>query len=92
MAVLDPYLTHDSSDPSEPTTQTASPSVLPFCTDDHRVSIHILYNGTSLLPLKNCPLPREDVNPHLIHVVSPLGGAENLGITRPHQLKTPITP
>jgi len=25
-------------------------------------------------------------------IVSPLGGAENLGITRPRQLKTPITP
>jgi len=24
--------------------------------------------------------------------VSPLGGAENLGVTRPHQLKTPMTP
>jgi len=25
-------------------------------------------------------------------IVSPLGGAENLGASRPHQLKTPITP
>ena len=28
----------------------------------------------------------------LTHIVSPLGSVENLGITRPRQLKTPITP
>ena len=25
-------------------------------------------------------------------IVSPLGGTENLGVTRPRQIKTPITP
>jgi len=37
MGDLDPHLTYDFLDPFEPTTQTASRSVQPFCTDDRSV-------------------------------------------------------
>jgi len=48
-----PHLTYESLGQSKPTTQTASLLVQLFCTDDH--SVPILYNGSSLPPLKTAP-------------------------------------
>ena len=62
---MDPHPTHDSYGPSEPTTQTASLSVQPSCTDDRRVSLYFTM-GRSFSP-KNLPLPMRDLDPHLIH-------------------------
>ena len=62
MGDLDPYLTRDSLGPSEPKTQTASRSVLPFLQRGPQ-SVPILYNGTPLRPLK-IPLPMGDLDPH----------------------------
>ena len=52
---LDPHLTHDSLDPSEPTIQTASLLVQPFL-HSSPLSGPILHNGPRLLPSK-LPLP-----------------------------------
>ena len=62
---LNPLLTYDSLGPSEPTTEMASRSVLPFL---HRwlQRIPILYNGTPLSPSK-LPFSAEGSVPHLIH-------------------------
>ena len=53
LSTAGPHLTHDSYGASKSKTQTASRSVQPF---SHRgpQRIHILYNGTPLLP-QNCP-------------------------------------
>jgi len=53
MGDLDPHLTYESLGQSKPTTQTASLLVQLFYTDDH--SVPILYNGSSLPPLKTAP-------------------------------------
>ena len=37
-----------------------------FYTDDRKVSLYILYNGTPLSPSK-LPLPMGDLDPHLMH-------------------------
>jgi len=52
---LDSHLTHDSLGPAEPTTQTASRSVQPFCTDDCRVSLYFTMGRP--FPPQNCPFP-----------------------------------
>jgi len=55
-----PHRIQDSLGPSEPTTQTAFPSVQPFWTDDCRIS---LYFTVAALPLRIAPLPWRDVDP-----------------------------
>jgi len=69
------HLIHDSLGPSQPTTETASRSVQPFCTDDRMQSVTILYNGTPLsLPKRDAPFSLSKIasshgvsGPHLIH-------------------------
>jgi len=53
-ASLDPHLTQDSLDPSEPTTQTASRSDQPFL-QIWPQSVRVLYNWMPLFPLKIAP-------------------------------------
>jgi len=57
---LDPHLTHDPLGPSEPTNQTASPSVSCFCTDDRRVSLYFTMGRP--FPPQNCPFPWGDLD------------------------------
>jgi len=63
MGDLEPRLTHDSLGPSKPTTQTASRLVLPFCTDDHRVSLY--FTMVCNFPPKIVPF-HGGFGPHLI--------------------------
>jgi len=66
---LNPHLIHDSLGQPESSTQTASRSVQPFCTDDRRVSLFFTIGPPS--PPQNCLFPSGDLNPYLIH--GPLG-------------------
>ena len=63
------HLTYDSLDPSEPITQTASRSVQLFSHSlpQTRRSVPILYNGTSLSPLKIAASLWGDPDSHLIN-------------------------
>ena len=61
MGDLDPYLTRDSLDPSEPKPKRHLDRLSRFCTDDRRVSLYF----TMGLPFPSkLPLPMGDLDPH----------------------------